>query len=223
MVVVFSHGNSENIVTSAWFAAELSRLFAADVYSLEYPGYFTHHEGHPTVQPSEAGCFDASSVFVGELARVERERRGLPVVLVGYSLGCAITLHAADVHRKDDFPSAVLLLAPFVSAASVVLAPQTWMLSLTGIYAPFDVMCMRTAALRNGHTLFIAHGSNDEVIPVSHGRAIASWAAKHSPKDVAFLEVPDATHASLRLHAEVYEAFLQFLGQRLMRKRANDD
>jgi pimeloyl-ACP methyl ester carboxylesterase len=102
-------------------------------------------------------------------------------------------------------------MAPFVSAASVVLAPRSWMLGLTSLYSSFDVFAMRTAALRNGHTLFVAHGTADEVIPVSHGRAIAQWAAQHAPDRVAFLEVPDATHASLRLHIEVVEQFLDFI------------
>jgi len=135
----------------------------------------------------------------------------LPVVLVGYSLGCAIALHAADAHRTDSFPQATLLMAPFVSAAAVVLAPRSWLLNLTSIYSPWDVFSMRTAALRNGHTLFVAHGGADEVIPVAHGRAIAQWAAQHAPKRVAFLEVPDATHATLRLHIEVIEKFLEFI------------
>jgi alpha-beta hydrolase superfamily lysophospholipase len=222
MVIAYSHGNSENIQTCAWFVVELSRVFAADVFAYEYAGYFAHREGALPPPPSEAGCFDASAVFVGHLARRERETRGLPVVLVGYSLGCAVALHAADAHRRDDFPAALLLMAPFVSAASVVLAPRSWMLSLTPFYAPVDVFCMRTAALRNGHVLFVAHGAADEVIPTSHGRAIAQWAAQHAPKDVAFLEVPDATHASLRLHSEVYEAFMHFLNPRLARNATRE-
>jgi alpha-beta hydrolase superfamily lysophospholipase len=215
MVIAYAHGNSENILTCAWFATELSRAFKADVYAFEYCGYFAHREDALPPAPSEAGCFDASAVFVGHLARRERETRGLPVVLVGYSLGCAVALHAADAHRRDDFPAAVLLMAPFVSAASVVLAPRSWMLSLTPLYNSLDMFCMRTAALRQGHCLFVAHGTADEVIPAAHGRAIAQWAAQHAPKDVAFLEVPDATHASLRLHSEIYETFLDFLNPRL--------
>jgi pimeloyl-ACP methyl ester carboxylesterase len=209
--VVYTHGNSENLVSCAWFVKELCRVLHADVYALEYPGYFTNEEGTLLAEPSEGGCFDASAVFVGEVASREREGRGLPVVLVGYSLGCAIALHAADVHRTDSFPQATLLLAPFVSAASVVLAPTPWLLSLTSLYSQFDVFAMRTAALRNGHVLFVAHGTADEVIPLCHGRAIAQLAAKHSPDKVAFLEVPDATHASLRLHIEVIEQFLNFI------------
>jgi len=219
MVVVYSHGNSENILTCRWFLEEISRVFQADVYAFEYAGYFQHSDESRPPAPSESGCFDASAVFVGQLARLERERRNLPVVLLGYSLGCAIALHAADAHRRDDFPAAVLLMAPFVSAASVVLAPRSWLLNFTSVYAPLDVFVMRTAALRNGHALFVAHGSADEVIPCAHGRCIAELAAQHAPKNVAFLMVPDATHASLRLHQEVYEQFLIFLWDRLKQRQ----
>ena len=210
-VAVYAHGNSESLVSCGWFVKELCRVLQADVYAFEYPGYFTNEEGTLLADPSEAGCFDSSAAFVGEVAAREREGRGLPVVLVGYSLGCAIALHAADVHRTDSFPQATLLMAPFVSAASVVLAPTPWLLNLTSIYSHFDVFAMRTAALRNGHVLFVAHGTADEVIPCCHGRAIAQLAAKHSPDKVAYLEVPDATHASLRLHIEVVEQFLNFI------------
>jgi hypothetical protein len=43
-VVVFSHGNSETIVSCGWFLAELCRALHADVYAFEYEGYFTREE-----------------------------------------------------------------------------------------------------------------------------------------------------------------------------------
>jgi hypothetical protein len=94
MVVVFSHGNSENVVTSAWFLAYLCKTFQAEVYGYEYPGYFAHSGEQSTTNACEAGCFDSSAIFVGEIARHEREGRGLLVVLVGYSFRAGQPRHS---------------------------------------------------------------------------------------------------------------------------------
>ena len=208
--VVYSHGNAESLNTLGWYLREVSSLLQANVFAYEYEGYFVDHRRSQTPQPTEAACFSSAEKFLDAIKDVSP----YPIVLLGYSMGAAVTLHAAQVHKQHKMPHAVVLLAPFVSAASTVLARRSFMVSLSPLWSWPDVFVMRTAALEQGHATFIAHGSNDNVIPVAHGQAIARWVDKHS-KRCKFVEIPEADHASIRLFKDLYQdlsAFLESLG-----------
>jgi len=208
-VGVFIHGNAENIIECAWYTRFLSDALRADVYAPEFPGYWNDRAG--CVKPAtERQCFDDIENFVGELVRLETlNGRNLPVVLIGYSTGCALALHAADVHRSERFPHAVMLMAPFVSACSVVLASRWWQLPFGFLYKPIDAFSMREAASRANHPLLIVHGAKDPVVPVAHGRAIYDWARAVQPDKTIYLEIEDATHDSVRLDPQTCDFFLE--------------
>jgi hypothetical protein len=104
----------------------------------------------------------------------------------------------------------VVLLAPFVSAASTVLARKPFMMNLSSLWSWSDVFVMRQAAMEQGHATFVAHGTVGEVIPIAHGRAIERWVARHSNK-TQFVAIPDATHSSIRESKAVYQELSQFL------------
>jgi alpha-beta hydrolase superfamily lysophospholipase len=209
-VVVYCHGNNETLITCAWYIKKLSEILNADVYAAEFPGYFCTESGS-TVEPTEAKCFDAVETFFGEVVANNCKTRNLPVLAVGYSLGSALALHAAHIHRTSDVPHAVLLMAPFVSACSVVLAPRAWQLPFSMLWSPFDAFVMHDAALKQGHPICVAHGSLDTIVPVSHGRQIAAWGQKTHPKKTAFVEIENADHNTIRVHPETFDAFLAFL------------
>ena len=188
-------------------------MLDATVVALDYPGYYA---GDVEV-PSETTCFEASERFVAHVQAVATA----PVLFFGYSMGCAMALHAAHVHKTraqdgagrtgSDFPHSICLLAPFVSAASVKLAHSKTALRFSGMWGGLDVFRMKESALQQGHPLFVAVGDADEVIPPSHGRAIAEYASEHGVSE--FVLVPGATHASVRSDRAgvVYPALLEFL------------
>ena len=205
--VVFFHGNSEDLKSIQWFIKDLREVLLSNVYAFEYAGYFraSGAESPVDAQPSEQGCFENAEKFIEAL----QKRSRLPVILFGYSLGSAIALHCAEKFKSDDFPKAVILLAPFVSAASVVLAPYSSMLSFTSLWRPFDVFSMRSSALNQGHRIFIAAGGKDDVVPECHSKAIARWAGRNGR--VSYLLIPEADHSSIRLYADLYEHINHFL------------
>lgn len=207
-VVIYAHGNAESLSTLGWYIRELSNVLESDVYAFEYEGYYTDPACGPAPDPSEAACFSNAEKYVHALKKVTT----LPIVLLGYSMGSAVALHAAQVTKDDTQPHAVVLLAPFVSAASTLLARRPIMISLSSLWAWPDVFVMRNAALEQGHATFVAHGGADEVIPVTHGEAIHRWVSQHSAQ-TQFKMVPGATHGSIRLCKGVYEDLVVFLDQ----------
>ena len=210
-LVVYLHGNAENLLSCGPYARFLSDALHADVHVPEYSGYWQNSNGDWRVA-TEKHCFEDIELFVGELVAGERSTgRNLPVVMCGYSTGCALALHASDVHRTDSFPHAVLLIAPFISACSVVLASRSWQIPFSPLYSFMDAFCMRKAALRSGHPMVIAHGALDRVVPVTHGRQIARWSNEAQRDNVVYLEVETADHDTIREHDHVYDVFLEFL------------
>jgi pimeloyl-ACP methyl ester carboxylesterase len=210
-VAVYLHGNAENLLTCGWYARFLSQALSADVYVPEYSGYWQSGDGDWRTA-TEKNCFEDIELFVGELVAGERRTgRNLPILMCGYSTGCALALHASDVHRTDSFPHAVFLMAPFISACSVVLASRGWQIALSPLYSFVDAFCMRTAAMRAGHPMVIAHGLLDRVVPVTHGRQIARWSSTAQKDNVVYLEVDTADHDNIRDQPVVYDQFLEFL------------
>ena len=213
--IVYSHGNSENLMSVGWFLRELANVFQCAAFAYEYPGYYKKIDfiTDKQIKPSQNGTFANADKFVGYMEEKSR-REKLPVVLLGYSLGTAPTLHAAEKHKKStngvqEFPSAVILLAPFVSAASVVLAPTHFALKFTPLWQPIDVFCLRHSALVQGHPLLVVCGGMDDVVPAAHGEMIANIAGKHAK--TTFILIPDANHASLRLFVNTWLEVRKFL------------
>lgn len=208
--VVYFHGNAESVKTLYPFIVDLSAVLEATVWAFEYPGYYEGSE-----KPSEKGCFQAAEKFCAYIQNVAQE----PVVFFGYSMGCAMALHAALVHKAEDFPSAIVLLAPFMSAASVRLAHSQLTLLAAPLWAPIDVFRMRESALEQGHPLFVATGSNDDVVPPCHGEEISRVASIHGTSE--HLSVPGATHASIRSDATevLYDQMREFLHKNVQSRR----
>jgi pimeloyl-ACP methyl ester carboxylesterase len=203
--IVFSHGNNENLQTLKWYIDDLAEVMCSDVYAYEYPGYVaSKHECAPA--PSEAGCFAHAEAFIAEIKRITKQ----PVILWGYSLGSAITLHCAEKLKETSFPHAVVLIAPFVSAASVVLAQSSMMLHFSSLWKPFDVFHMKSSALSQGHPIFVCNGGEDEVVPPSHGKAIAQWCSNYGKS--SYLMIPEANHANVRIYSDLYDHLNVFLG-----------
>lgn len=209
--IVYFHGNSENMKLAYPYAKDLGKKFRAHVFVVEYEGYCSYKGGAPA--PSERGCFGNADRFVAHIKRVAP----VPVLFVGYSMGCAVALHAAHTHRRtgvgggdERFPHAVLLMAPFLSAASVKLARNHTALAFNSLWAPFDVMTMKHAALEQGHPLVAASGDADDVVPREHAELIVQLAKRHAPAE--YVRTGD-THASVRADPEgrIYPAFGAFL------------
>ncbi len=189
--VLYFHGNAGSVATRA--ARVL--YFTSRGYGILFPDYRGY--GGSTGSPSEAAL-----VADGEAALDALVARGIAeetVVLFGESLGSGIAVPIAA--RRD--VGAVILEAPFTSATDIAAAaypflPVRWLLKdrYESIRLIGDVDA----------PLLIAHGTQDRIIPVAHGRAL--FEAANEPKE--FLELPSAGHNDLdgpELRARV-EAFI---------------
>jgi hypothetical protein len=192
--VIFFHGNNDNLPKLIGYAKRLSAELKSDVYVMEYPGYSTGR-GPPT----EAGCYASASKFAAAVKDAARA----PVVVMGYSMGCAPALHAACEVKA----AAVLLVAPFVSALAVGLRLSEWQLPWSAALAPIDVFCTLPMARKLPCPLLVMHGTRDNVVPLEHGTRV-----RLAAKDSEFYPLLEASHTSSLHSHSMFDNARSFLG-----------
>lgn len=165
-LVVYFHGNAE-IIDSQGDNIERYRQLGCSVLLPEYRGY-----GRSAGQPSQRAIVDDAACFVAEAikrADVDPQR----VFYHGRSLGGGVAAQLALLHK----PRVLILGSSFTSLrpfARRYLAPSFL------VRSPFDT---DKALPELDIPILIQHGTNDDIVPVSHGRALKALA-----RDVTYIE-----------------------------------
>ena len=194
-VVVFFHGNGENLETVRWSGLfeELGKLGVA-VLASDYPGY-----GRSTGVSSEEGL-NATGDAVLAWARQRYPER--PLVIAGWSLGAALAIATAARHPED--VSGLIALSPWTTLREVAV----------GLFPEFAVKAMlretydsRSAAREIRVPALVVHGERDDLIPVGQGKEIASVLAGSTK----WVPVPRAAHNDLFSAPATWSAIGEFL------------
>jgi fermentation-respiration switch protein FrsA (DUF1100 family) len=215
-VVVQFHGNGQNM-TSHFLNVYWLALEGWDVLVFDYRGY-----GAAGGTKSLAG-----SVADGEaaLAYARTKAPGLPLVVIGQSLGGALALAALDRDGGKDLHALVLdsTFASYQDVAREKLShlwltwPFQWPLSrllISDRFAP-----ARLLARRKKVPLLVLHCPGDPVVPWAEGRRVYALA----PEPKTFWEVPGAGHTEAFgvRGAEFRPRLLRFLDETLKVKTAD--
>lgn len=176
VAVLFSHGNAGNI------ADRLDRVLSwrgigADFLLYDYRGY-----GRSTGSPDEEGTYRDGRAAYDHLVKV----RGIDparLVLMGESLGCAISIQLA-IERKA---AGLVLEAPFASIAHMANAIYPFLPLGSFIRTRYENV-RKIPQLKM--PLFVVQGTRDEVIPVAQGKMV--FAAAPEPKQ--YLAIEGAHH-----------------------------
>jgi fermentation-respiration switch protein FrsA (DUF1100 family) len=191
-----AHGNGGNLSHRGQLAADLHRTTGAGVLLFDYPGY-----GRCGGEPTEAGCYAAAEAayrWLTEGARVSSNR----IILFGESLGGGPAVELAKHHDHR----ALVLLFTFTSLPAAAKYHYPWLPTKTLMRTRFDNLAKIGLCRR---PIFIAHGTEDRVIPFSHGEAL--FTAANEPKD--FLALDGAGH-ELELGQPFYRSLARFLAER---------
>ena len=160
-VVIFFHGNAELIDNQVWFVRKYHEL-GCSVLLPEYRGY-----GRSAGKPSEAAIAgDAVQLYDQLIQRPDVDRRR--IVFHGRSLGGGVAAQVA-ARRK---PAALMLESTFTSVAVMAhryLVP-TWL--VTNPFHTDEVLPTLDIPV------FVAHGSLDITVPVTHGRQLSKLAQR---------------------------------------------
>lgn len=151
--VLFSHANAEDLGSVFDHLKTLSEVLQVNVMGYEYTGY-----GHSTGIPSEQDCYaDIAAAF----AYLMTEKNFLPsqVILYGRSIGSGPTCELAS--RAE--VGGVVLQSAFSSCIRVAYDVR---------HTAFDAFCNVQKTHKIRAPILIIHGTRDDVVPLSHGKAL---------------------------------------------------
>jgi uncharacterized protein len=176
--VLLCHGNAGNIGDRVLHAALLCAV-GLDVLLFDYRGY-----GRSSGRPTEEGTYlDARAAREVMLAQPEVD--AARVVYLGESLGGAVALELALEHP----PAGLVLQSTFTSVRD--MARRHYPVVPPGAVPDAYPSLTRIASLTA--PLLVLHGERDDIVPVSHGRALL--AAASGPKHLHVF--PDLGHNDL--------------------------
>ena len=167
-LMIFSHGNAEDLLDCYPYLAELRDKLHIDVLGYDYSGY-----GCSPGKCSEASAFScANAAFEYAINNLQVPHGN--IILCGRSLGSGPAVHLANKHRGL---SGLILLSPLCSAAAV--AGTT---AKVAAY-PFDIFTnLRKIASVTDYPVLIVHGTADKVINISHGEKLLKEVKKKNPR-----------------------------------------
>jgi len=173
-VVLFSHGNGEDIGMGCDFYKAFASGVNVSLLVYDYPGY-----GLTAGVPTEKGVYETAEAayrFLVEQKKIAPEN----IIVMGRSLGGGPSCYLAKKYPVGG----LILESTFTSAPRVV----------TGVrLLPFDPFPNISRIRRITCPKLIIHGTEDEVIPFSHGKKLAAAAAQPH----RFVEIEGAGHNDL--------------------------
>lgn len=169
--LLYSHGNAEDLGSVLPYIMFLADNLNVNVVSYDYTGYGLHSfpgiDG--TSYPNEPNIQQNIGVVYCDYLLLVRKLNPKNIFLVGRSIGTGPTVHLASQLADDDrCPAGVILLSPMKSAmhvASQKLGKYCWF---------FDIFASINKIAKINRPTLIIHGSVDPVIPVDHGKELAT-------------------------------------------------
>lgn len=163
LTLLYSHGNAEDLGLVYEYLSNLSRGLKVNVCAYDYTGYGRSRPDGAA--PSERSCYADIDAVYNFLIRDHRTRPR-NVVLYGRSLGGGPSCWLADREwRRGAGVGGLVLHSAFTSVFRVAL--NTGSFTVKGDQFPnID----RLGSL--GCPVYVVHGTKDEIVPFSHGKAL---------------------------------------------------
>ena len=199
-VILFCHGNAGNM-SHRLGSIELFHKLGYSTLIFDYRGY-----GKSEGSPSEKGTYMDAQAAWDYLVDTRKVSPG-NIIISGRSLGGAVAAALA----KDNHPAALILESTFTSVPD--LAAQLYPFLPARLICCFSYNTKARVAQVKCPVL-VVHSRDDEMIHISHGRAL--FEAAKQPK--RFLELAGGHNDSVNSSAAVYtkglEAFLaEYVGE----------
>jgi len=159
-IVLYFHGNAEDIGLASNFTKKLAIGLKANVLSIEYPGYGVY-EGDSNAKTI---LEDAEIVF--DFLTQEVGINPQNIIIFGRSIGSGPATHLA-AHRN---PGALILMSPYTSIKSVVKDIAGQLVSSLFAERFNNVQEIEKAEC----PCFFIHGKKDKMIPWEHSQELFS-------------------------------------------------
>lgn len=183
-LIIFSHGNAEDLYNCCDFLHALSRDMKVDVICYDYPGY-----GISTGNPSEKGCYEALETVINNY-----KKKYSHIILIGRSLGTGITINYLSKNTNWNDP--VILVSSYKSIPRVACD-----LPIEGLLYDNKFGSIYKIDKINCPIKFI-HGKKDELIHFRHSEDLYD---KLKNKKFKPCYVEDADHNNVFMYLQPLE------------------
>lgn len=198
--ILFSHGNAADLGLMSSFYLGLGNKINCNVFGYDYSGY-----GLSSGKASEKSLYTNIEVAWNELRR-RYDVQANKVILYGQSIG---TVPTVDLASKFDF-AGIILHSPLTSGLRLAFpnTRRTWF---------FDAFPNIDKVPKINSPVLVIHGTEDEVIDISHGQAIHSLCRN----PVSPLWVEGAGHNDIELFREYLERVKKFINSDIATEQSN--
>jgi fermentation-respiration switch protein FrsA (DUF1100 family) len=193
--LLYCHGNAGNLSHRGPTVAEINKHLGMSVLIIDYPGF-----GKSEGAPSEEGCYqaaDAGYTWLTDTKHIAPNK----IILHGHSLGGGVVTDLAS--RKDH--RALVLVKTFTSLPDVA-ADLYWWLPMPTHWLMCNQMDSASKLGKIHRPVFVAHGTNDRMIPHAHGERL--FAAANQPKRLLSMQGVDHNDS---LPSEFFISLREFL------------
>ena len=193
-IIVYFHGNAEDVSTSYDFSMKMSITFRCHVMAVEYPGYGLYQQ-----ESSSAETILENARLVVEYLTKTLRYEERDIVLVGRSMGTGPACFLASNCKNL---AALILISPYTSLKA---ATRTLLGSLASMLVRerFDNL---TAITKVRCPTLIIHGQSDTLIPESHAIELHQNCAGPSK----LIMPKNMTHNDYDIHSDLVKPIQQF-------------
>lgn len=164
-LVIFSHGNSDDIGTCSAYCQWLADSLNVNLVSYDYKGYGRSLPGTTTEKNTQE--------YLEAVYDLAVNRMGVPaskLILIGKSIGTGPTILFAG-HKKP--VKCIVLISPLASGARCMIRanqiPSSVMEKLDDLFMP----TLHSIKLIDV-PIFIIHGTEDDIVPINNGKLLHS-------------------------------------------------
>ena len=157
--IVFSHGNAATIFDYYYYAKRLSTVLSVNCIFYDYPGY-----GFSTGTPTEEACIETLEQIISHMMITMKIPMN-DIILIGQSIGTGVTVSYAHKHH---WLSPIILISPYKTIVSIITESSSFITQYVDKFMSLKNIAEMDCPVK------IFHGTKDNVIPISHGKALAA-------------------------------------------------
>lgn len=190
-LIFFLHGNAGNL--DSWVPdVDFYREEAFDLFMIDYRGY---GKSDGRIRSQQQLIDDVFTAWQ-QVSPAYREN-ALPIMIYGRSIGTFLATDLASKVQHD----ALVLVSPYFSLQQLVREKLPWIPSFILRFKLNTAELLNSSDTLKPTNVHLIHGTEDEVIPVTHSRqlslllsSLTSSQPKESELDGSLIEVRGAAH-----------------------------
>lgn len=204
-ILIYSHGNAENLQHAKMLQRLLYDDLKVDVVVYDYPGYGLNTYD---IDERNADGFNITLESVIDQLTTEYKYDVSNMIFMSYSLGTGPSLHNVDrlCTQKRTPPKAVITMGAFTSIKSLIQEHTNKLISDVFEERWDCEKYMKTMHSNNVPTLII-HGERDTLIPVKHAKRFSEI----NP-DAKLVLSPTSGHTTL-IYSPIVQSIKQWLSK----------